>query len=386
MEKDLKIDSLVIHAGFDSEETTGALMPPIFATSTYLQSAPGEHKGYDYGRSHNKTRYVLEDAICALEYGSKGLAFSSGLAAISTILDLLPANSHVICVDDIYGGTYRLFERVKKPASALEISYCSCQSIAELEQALRPNTKLIWIETPTNPLLKIIDLELVSSFAKKHNLISVCDNTFASCYLQNPIKFGFDIVMHSSTKYINGHSDVIGGLVVVGENSELAEKLAFLQNSIGAVPSPFDCYLTFRGMKTLALRMQRHCDNAEKIVEYLLGQNKVNKVFYPGCKNHPNHEVAAKQMRRFGGMISFEVKANIEQSKVFLSKFKLAKLAESLGGLKTLIEHPALMTHATIPAAQRQALGISDGLIRLSVGAEDASDLIDEMAEAFKVI
>ncbi len=386
MDKKLSIDTLVVHAGFDSEETTGALMPPIFATSTYLQTGPGEHKGFDYGRSHNKTRYVLEDTICALEGGKKGLAFSSGLAAISNILDLLPAGSHIICVDDIYGGTFRLFERVKKHSSSLEFSYSTCQNQQELEELIRPNTKLIWIETPTNPLLKIVDLEMVADFARKHKLISVVDNTFASCYLQQPLSFGFDIVMHSSTKYINGHSDVIGGLLVVGDNQELAEKLAFLQNANGAVPSPFDCYLTYRGMKTLALRMQRHCDNAEKIVEYLGNQKKVNRIYYPGLESHPNHKIAKKQMRRFGGMISFELNAGLEESRGFLKKFKLAKLAESLGGLKTLIEHPALMTHATIPAEQRKALGISDGLIRLSAGAEDASDLIAELDSAFGVL
>lgn len=385
MKEKISLDTLIVHAGFDSEETTGALMPPIFATSTYLQTAPGEHKGYDYGRSHNKTRYILEDAICALEGGSKGLAFASGLATISSILELLPVNSHLICVDDIYGGTFRLFDKVKKQSSGLEVSYSACQTEAELEKLLRPNTKMIWIETPSNPLLKIIDLELIAGFAKKHKLIAVADNTFASCYLQRPIEFGFDIVVHSSTKYINGHSDVIGGLAVIADK-ELAERLAFIQNAAGAVPSPFDCYLTYRGMKTLALRMQRHCENAEKIVEYLKTQKKVCKIYYPGLETHPNHSIAKKQMSRFGGMISFELNADLNQSKLFLKEFKLAKLAESLGGLKTLIEHPALMTHASIPAEQRKKIGISDGLIRLSAGVEDSEDLINEFIIAFDSI
>lgn len=380
--KKLNFDTITVHAGFDNEPTTGALMPPIFATSTYIQSAPGEHKGFDYGRSHNQTRYVLEDAVAALEEGAKGYAFASGLAAISTILDLLPVNSHIICVDDLYGGTYRLFERVKKLSSGLEVSYSPMSSNEDLEKLLKPNTRMIWVETPTNPLLKIVDLEMVAEFARKNNLISVTDNTFASPYIQQPLKHGFDLVMHSSTKYLNGHSDVIGGVVVAKEKGELSERLGFLQNASGAVPSPFDCYLVFRGIKTLAIRLQRQCDNAEKIVEFLKSNSKINKIYYPGVETHTGHLTAHRQMKRFGGMISFEIKGGLNDAKSFLKKLKIAKLAESLGGVKTLIEHPALMTHATIPLEQRLALGISDGLIRLSVGIEDGDDLVEEIKSA----
>lgn len=377
-------DTLAVHAGFESEKTTGALMPPIFMTSTYLQSAPGEHKGFDYGRSHNQTRYILEDAITVLEEGAKGFAFASGLAAISSILELLPVNSHIICIDDLYGGSYRLFERVKKTSSGLDVSYSSMASSADLDKLIRPNTKMIWVETPTNPLLKVVDLDMVATFAKKHSLISVTDNTFASPYLQKPLNHGFDFVMHSSTKYLNGHSDVIGGLVVAREKGDLADRLGFVQNAAGAIPSPFDCYLVFRGMKTLAIRLQRQCENAEKIVEFLTSQEKISKIYYPGLESHPDHRIAKKQMSRFGGMISFEIKAGLSEACSFLKKLKIAKLAESLGGIKTLIEHPALMTHATIPLEQRELLGISDGLIRLSVGIEDVGDLIAEMKEALE--
>lgn len=380
--KKLNFDTVTVHAGFDHEETTGALMPPIFATSTYLQSAPGEHKGFDYGRSHNQTRYVLENAITALEEGAKGFTFASGLAAISTILDLLPVNSHIICVDDLYGGTYRLFEKVKKLSSGLQVSYSPMSSKEDLQKLLQPNTKMIWVETPTNPLLKIVDLEMVADFAKSNGLISVADNTFASPYLQQPLKHGFDLVMHSSTKYLNGHSDVIGGAVVSREDGELAQRIQFLQNAIGSVPSPFDCYLVFRGMKTLAIRMQRQCENAESVLGFLRSSPKISKIFYPGLESHPGHKVAAKQMKHFGAMISFEIKGGLEESKRFLKKLQIAKLAESLGGVKTLIEHPALMTHATIPVEQRKTLGISDGLIRLSLGIENSSDLTEDFQSA----
>lgn len=381
-EKKHKFDTLAVHAGFESEPTTGALMPPIFATSTYLQTAPGEHKGFDYGRSHNQTRYVLEDAIAELEQGAKGYAFASGMAAAHNVLELLPTGSHMIAVDDLYGGSFRLFERVKKQSSGLEVTYCPMTSTEELEKLLRPNTKMIWVETPTNPLLKIIDLQLVAAFAKKHRLISVADNTFASPYVQQPLNFGFDLVLHSSTKYLNGHSDVIGGAVVTRERNELCDRLGFLQNACGAVPSPFDCYLIFRGLKTLAIRLQRQCDNAEKIVEALQANARVQRVIYPGLSTHANHAVAKSQMERFGGMISFELKGGIDDVKTFLKKIEIPKLAESLGGVKTLLDHPAIMTHATIPAEQRKILGISDGLIRVSSGIEDPDDLVNDFRQA----
>ena len=380
--------TMALHVGQEPEATTGAIIPPIFATSTYVQRSPGVHQGFDYARSHNPTRYAYERCVASLEGGSAGFAFSSGLAASATVLDLLPANSHIIAGDDLYGGTYRLFERVRKLSAALEVTYVDLsdpRSVrARLEEARRPNTRMLWIETPTNPLLKIVDLEQVGDFAQKAGLISVCDNTFASPYLQSPLKYGFSLVLHSATKYINGHSDVIGGIVVVGDNLELKERLAFLQNAVGSVPSPFDCFLILRGVKTLAVRMERSAASALQIAEYLEKHPLVERVIYPGLPSHPQYAVAKRQMRSGGGMITTILRGGLEASRTFLENVKIFSLAESLGGVESLIEHPAIMTHASIPKEMRERNGIVDGLIRLSVGIEDLPDLIGDLDAGFR--
>ena len=380
--------TMALHVGQEPEATTGAIIPPIFATSTYVQRSPGVHQGFDYARSHNPTRYAYEQCVASLEGGSAGFAFSSGLAASATVLDLLPANSHIIAGDDLYGGTYRLFERVRKHSAGLEVTYVDLsdpRSVrARLEEARRPNTRMLWIETPTNPLLKIVDLEQVGDFAQKAGLISVCDNTFASPYLQSPLKYGFSLVLHSATKYINGHSDVIGGIVVVGDNLELKERLAFLQNAVGSVPSPFDCFLILRGVKTLAVRMERSAASALQIAEYLEKHPLVERVIYPGLPSHPQYAVAKRQMRSGGGMITTILRGGLEASRTFLENVKIFSLAESLGGVESLIEHPAIMTHASIPKEMRERNGIVDGLIRLSVGIEDLPDLIGDLDAGFR--
>lgn len=380
--------TMALHVGQEPEATTGAIIPPIFATSTYVQRSPGVHQGFDYARSHNPTRYAYERCVASLEGGSAGFAFSSGLAASATVLDLLPANSHIIAGDDLYGGTYRLFERVRKLSAALEVTYVDLsdpRSVrARLEEARRPNTRMLWIETPTNPLLKVVDLEQVGDFAQKAGLISVCDNTFASPYLQSPLKYGFSLVLHSATKYINGHSDVIGGIVVVGDNLELKERLAFLQNAVGSVPSPFDCFLILRGVKTLAVRMERSAASALQIAEYLEKHPLVERVIYPGLPSHPQYAVAKRQMRSGGGMITTILRGGLEASRTFLENVKIFSLAESLGGVESLIEHPAIMTHASIPKEMRERNGIVDGLIRLSVGIEDLPDLIGDLDAGFR--
>jgi len=378
---DWKFDTRAIHAEQEFDPTTGALITPIYATSTYENEAPGKHKGFDYARSQNPTRFAYERALANLEGGSAGFAFSSGLAATSTLLDMLPAGSHIISVDDLYGGTYRLFERVRKPSSNLDVTYVKMEDIKSLEAALRPNTKMLWVETPTNPLLKLVDLEAVAAFARKHKLISVCDNTFATPWIQRPIELGWDMALHSTTKYINGHSDIIGGAVVVGENAELRDKVKFLQNAVGAISGPFDCFLAHRGVKTLGLRMQRHCDNAARIAEFLSAHPKIEKVIYPGLPNHKQHALAKKQMRAPGGMISAVVKDAGSVSEI-LGRCKVFILAQSLGGIESLISQPALMTHASIPADVRQKIGVVDGLVRLSVGIEDADDLIADLKSA----
>ena len=380
--------TMALHVGQEPEATTGAIIPPIFATSTYVQRSPGVHQGFDYARSHNPTRYAYERCVASLEGGSAGFAFSSGLAASATVLDLLPANSHIIAGDDLYGGTYRLFERVRKHSAGLEVTYVDLsdpRSVrARLEEARRPNTRMLWIETPTNPLLKIVDLEQVGDFAQKAGLTSVCDNTFASPYLQSPLKYGFSLVLHSATKYINGHSDVIGGIVVVGDNLELKERLAFLQNAVGSVPSPFDCFLILRGVKTLAVRMERSAASALQIAEYLEKHPLVERVIYPGLPSHPQYAVAKRQMRSGGGMITTILRGGLEASRTFLENVKIFSLAESLGGVESLIEHPAIMTHASIPKEMRERNGIVDGLIRLSVGIEDLPDLIGDLDAGFR--
>jgi len=379
-----QFDTRAIHAGQHPDETTGAVITPIYATSTYAQSAPAVHKGYDYGRSHNPTRFAYERVVADLEGGSAGFAFASGLAAIATVLDLLDSGSHIIATDDLYGGTYRLFERVRRQSANLDISYVDLTQPELIEAAIRPNTRMIWVESPTNPLLKLADLEIVAEIARKHNIISVADNTFASPWIQRPLDFGFDIVVHSATKYINGHSDVIGGIAVVGDNPELSERLGFLQNSVGAIAGPFDSFLAHRGVKTLGLRMERHCRNAQSVAEWLEKHPKIERVIYPGLKSHSQHELAKRQMRAGGGMITAILHGGIDAARSMLTRCEVFTLAESLGGIESLIEHPALMTHASIPAEQRRRIGIEDSLVRLSVGIEDIDDLIRDLDQALE--
>lgn len=381
-EKKHRFETKVIHAGVEPDPSTGAIMTPIFQTSTYVQSSPGKHKGFEYSRTGNPTRKVLEENVAALEGGKYGLAFASGCAATTTIMHLFQSGDHIVCADDVYGGTYRLFEKVLK-LNGLQFSFVDLCDVKNFKKNIKKNTRAVWIETPTNPLLKLIDLKESISLAKENKLVSIVDNTFMSPYFQNPLSFGADIVVHSTTKFINGHSDVIGG-VCVTNNEELAKKLYFLQNSIGAVPSPFDCFLVLRGIKTLALRMKRHEENAKKIAEFLEFHPKVKKVIYPGRTSHPQHTLAKKQMKGFGGMISFILKGNLSDAKSVLQKTKIFSLAESLGGVESLIEHPAMMTHASVPQNIRESLGISDGLIRLSVGIEHVDDLIADLDTALK--
>jgi cystathionine beta-lyase/cystathionine gamma-synthase len=376
-----------LHVGQEPEPVTGAIIPPIFATSTFVQESPGKHKGFEYSRSHNPTRYAYERCAASLEGGVSGFAFSSGLAASATVLELLPHGSHIIACDDLYGGTYRLFERVRKLSAGLEVTYVDLSDAASvgerLQGAKRPNTKMVWIETPTNPLLKVVDLEQVASFAKQEGLISVCDNTFASPYVQRPLELGFSLVVHSATKYLNGHSDVVGGLVVVGDSKELEDKLRFLQNAVGSVPSPFDCFLILRGIKTLGIRMERHAQSAMAIAEYLEKHPQVERVYYPGLPSHPQYVTAKKQMRSGGGMITMVLKGGLEESRKFLEAVRVFSLAESLGGVESLIEHPALMTHLSIPKEVREKVGIVDGLVRISVGIEDLDDLKADLEAGF---
>jgi cystathionine gamma-lyase len=379
----MKFDTQAVHAGQDPDPRTGAVMTPIYASSTYAQSSPGEHKGYDYARTRNPTRDALEACLAALEGGAAAFAFASGMAAIGTVLETLDAGSHVVCMHDLYGGTFRILERVRKRSAGLQASFVDLSQAENLAKAIRPDTRMVWVETPTNPLLKIVDLAAVAAIAKQTKLVSVCDNTFASPWIQRPLEHGFDIVVHSTTKYLNGHSDVIGGAAIVREKGELADKLAFLQNAVGAVPSPFDAFLTLRGIKTLALRMERHCGNAMHIAAWLNAHAKVERVIYPGLPNHPQHLLAAQQMnRRYGGMVTAILKGGLPASRRFLERCKLFTLAESLGGVESLVEHPAIMTHASLPEDVRAGLGISDALVRLSVGIEDVEDLIAELDHA----
>jgi cystathionine gamma-lyase len=382
--KNVGFDTLAIHGGQYPDPTTGAVITPIYATSTYVQEAPGLHKGYDYGRSHNPTRFAFERAIAALEGGTRGFAFSSGLAGIAAILDTLDAGAHIIATDDLYGGSFRLFERVRKQSAGLEVSYADLSDPESLTALVKPNTRLVWIETPTNPLLKLVDIEAVARKAKALGLLVVVDNTFASPVLQKPLSLGADIVLHSATKYINGHSDVIGG-VVVTKDDVLGEKIGFVQNAVGSIAGPFDSFLMHRGLKTLGIRVRQHSRNALEIAQWLEGLDDVEKVIYPGLPSHPQHDLARRQNSDagFGGMISFVIKGGLERATAFLKETRYFTLAESLGGIESLIEHPALMTHATIPPEQRAALGISDGLIRVSVGIEDIADLIADLEQAF---
>ncbi|KSW24599.1 MULTISPECIES: cystathionine gamma-synthase [unclassified Pseudomonas] len=372
----------VIHAGQAPDPSTGALMPPIYANSTYLQDSPGVHKGLDYGRSHNPTRWALERCVADLEGGSKAFAFASGLAAISATLELLDAGSHIVSGNDIYGGTFRLFERVRRRSAGHEFSFVDLTDMGAIEAALRPETRMVWIETPSNPLLRLADLEAIARLCRSRGILCVADNTFASPRIQRPLELGFDVVVHSTTKYLNGHSDVIGGIAVVGDNPELAERLGFLQNAVGAIAGPFDAFLTLRGVKTLALRMERHCANALELAQWLERQPQVARVHYPGLASHPQHELAKRQMNGFGGMISMDLATDLAGSKRFLENVRIFALAESLGGVESLIEHPAIMTHATIPPATRAELGIGDALVRLSVGVEDVEDLRADLAQA----
>ncbi|HEY7687921.1 MAG TPA: cystathionine gamma-synthase [Dongiaceae bacterium] len=373
-----------IHAGQSPDPSTGAIMTPIYATSTYVQQSPGVHKGYEYSRSQNPTRMAYERCIADLESGTQGYAFASGLSATATVLDMLDSGAHVIAMDDLYGGTYRLFERVRKRSAALQFTFVDLHDLKKVEAAIRPETRLIWVESPTNPLLRLVDFQALAELAKRHKILTCADNTFASPYVQRPLEMGFDMVMHSATKYLNGHSDIIGGVVVVGENSELRDKLTFLQNAVGAVASPFDSFLALRGLKTLALRMERHCQNALAIARWLEKQPKIAKVYYPGLESHPQHALARRQMPNFGGMVTAVLKGTLADAKRFLERSEIFALAESLGGVESLIEHPAIMTHASIPPEKRAALGIGDGLVRLSVGIEDEADLIHDLEQALR--
>ncbi|MDC9582122.1 PLP-dependent aspartate aminotransferase family protein [Xenorhabdus sp. PR6a] len=379
----IKFDTQSVHAGYVPDHT-GAVMPAIYATSTYAQPAPGQHTGYEYSRSGNPTRDALERAIAELENGTRGYAFGSGLAASSTILELLDKDSHIIAVDDLYGGTYRLLEKVRRRTAGLKVTYVEAGDTAALEAAIQPDTKMIWVETPTNPLLKLADLTAIAQLARQHNIISVADNTFASPYIQHPLDLGFDLVVHSATKYLNGHSDVIAGLAVVGDNAELAEQIAFLQNSIGAILDPFSSFLVLRGIRTLALRMERHIDSAEKIAHWLEQQPQVDKVYYPGLVSHPQHELAKRQMRGFGGMVSIVLKGDEDYTRRIIKELQLFTLAESLGGVESLIGQPFTMTHASIPLEKRLAAGITPQLLRISVGIENADDLIADLSQAFE--
>lgn len=370
-----------IHGGQQNDPTTGAVSMPIYATSTYAQEAPGEHKGFVYARGHNPTRYAFERAVADLEEGTHGFAFGSGLAAMDAVLDLLPQGAHMIASDDLYGGSYRLFERVRRRTTGLDVSYVDMQDEASVVAAIRPNTRMVWIETPTNPLLKLCDIAAIAKVARDNELISVVDNTFATPRLQRPLTLGADIVVHSVTKYLGGHSDIIGGVVATA-NSEFADKLKFIQNATGGILSPFDSFLALRGVKTLDVRMERHCQSAMKVATWLESHPKIEKVYYPGLPSHPQHDLAKRQMSGFGGMITAVIKGDIEASRRMLSACRVFTLAESLGGVESLIEHPAIMTHASVPAEQRAALGISDGLIRLSVGIEHVDDLIADLDNA----
>ncbi len=378
----MRFDTLAIHAGQSPDPTTGAIMTPVYFTSTYVQDGPGEHKGYEYSRTKNPTRVALEGCLAALEGAKYGAAFGSGCAATDMLLHLLDAGDHVVCSDDVYGGTFRLFDKVFK-RHGLAFSFVDLTKPELLAAAITPKTKMIWVETPTNPMLKLIDLEQVAAIAKKHKVISVCDNTFMTPYFQRPLELGIDVVTHSTTKYLNGHSDVVGGFTCTNDKA-LADRIFFLQNAVGGVPGPMDSFLVLRGVKTLAVRMERHAQNAAKIAEFLSSHPKVSKVNWPGLPSHPQHALAKKQMKGFGGMMTFELKGGLEPARRFLKQVKVFACAESLGGVESLVEHPAIMTHASIPKENREKLGITDGFIRLSVGIEDAADLIDDLKQAFE--
>jgi cystathionine gamma-lyase len=364
-----------IHAGQSPDPSTGAVMTPIYATSTYAQQSPGVHQGYEYSRSHNPTRFAYERCVAGLEGGTQGYAFASGLAATATVLDALDSGSHVICMDDVYGGTYRLFERVRRRAAGLDFSFVDLNDMAAVEAAVKPTTKLIWCETPTNPLLKIVDIARLAGFARKRGIRLAVDNTFSSPILQRPLELGAHLVMHSATKYLNGHSDMVGGMLVVGDDAELAEQMTFLQNAVGGIQGPFDSFLALRGLKTLHLRMKAHCENAMQVAQWLESHPKIAKVAYPGLASHPQHALATAQMDGYGGMVSIWLKGGLDAARSLMERTELFTCAESLGGVESLVNHPAIMTHASVPAERRAALGVDDSLVRLSVGVEDVADL-----------
>jgi cystathionine gamma-lyase len=373
----------VIHGGQRPDPLTGAVMPPIYATSTYVQSSPGVHQGYEYSRTRNPTRDALQASLASLEGGAAGFAFASGMAATATLLELLDAGAHIVAMHDLYGGSYRLLENVRKRSAGHRVSFVDLSKPGALESAILPDTRLVWVETPTNPLLKLVDLGAVAATAHRHGLLAICDNTFATPFIQRPLEHGFDIVVHSTTKYLNGHSDAIGGAAIVRHGSDLSERIAYLQNAVGGVPGPFDSYLTLRGIKTLALRMERHCANALAIAQFLEQQPQVERVYYPGLASHPQHGLAQRQMAGgYGGIVTAVLRGGLATARRALERCRLFALAESLGGVESLIEHPGIMTHSSLPAATREALGISDGLIRLSVGVEDVEDLIAELRHA----
>ena len=371
-----------VHAGQDNDPTTGAVITPIYATSTYAQSSPGVHKGFEYARTQNPTRMALERCIADLEGGTAGFAFASGMAATATIVDCLEKDSHIIVGDDVYGGTRRLFDKVRRQSAGIETTYVDLTDVEALTAAIGPNTRLMWLETPTNPMLKVVDLERVAALARPKKITTVCDNTFASPWIQRPLEYGFDLVMHSTTKYLNGHSDMVGGVVVVGNNTELGDRLTFLQNAAGAIQGPFDSFLALRGVKTLALRMERQSASALQIAHWLAQHPRIRRVRYPGLASHPQHELARRQMRAFGAMIAIELDGSPDDARRFLERCRLFTLAESLGGVESLISLPALMTHASTAAEVRASLSITDTLIRISVGIEDTEDLTADLKMA----
>jgi cystathionine gamma-lyase len=375
----------VVHGGQHPDPLTGAVMPPIYATSTYVQSSPGVHKGYEYSRTANPTRDALQASLANLEGGAAAFAFASGMAATSTVLELLDSGSHIVAMHDLYGGSYRVMQNVRKRSAGHDVSFVDLTSAAALEAAITPKTRLVWVETPTNPMLKLVDLEAIAQIARRRGLLSVCDNTFATPYIQQPLQYGFDIVVHSTTKYLNGHSDAIGGAAIVRADASLQERLGYLQNALGGVSSPFDSFLTLRGIKTLALRMERHCANAQVIAEFLAAHPRVTAVHYPGLARHPQHALAKRQMTGgFGGIVTAVLRGSLAETRGMLERCELFSLAESLGGVESLIEHPGLMTHASLPEEMRAALGISDGLIRLSVGIENVDDLVADLRNALQ--